>query len=93
MGFLIALLLNQRIQGLSIYRSVYYLPAVVSGVAVALLWMWVFNPQYGILNGILALFGIQGPLWIYSEEWVIPSPVIMSLWGVGGSMLIYLGGL
>ena len=92
-GFLLAILLNQGVKGLSVYRTVFYLPSVVSGVAVALLWAWVFNPQYGVLNGILAAFGIRGPLWIYSEEWVIPSLIMMSLWGVGGSMLVYLGGL
>ncbi len=92
-GLLIALLMNARLPGITIFRTIYYLPAVVSGVAVALLWQWVFNPQMGVINGILWLFRIRGPDWIYSEEWVIPSFILMSLWGVGGSMVIYLAGL
>jgi multiple sugar transport system permease protein len=92
-GLLIALLMNVKLPGITIFRTIYYLPAVVSGVAVALLWQWVFNPQMGVINGMLWLFHIRGPGWIYSEEWVIPSLIIMSLWSVGGSMIIYLAGL
>jgi multiple sugar transport system permease protein len=92
-GLLIALLMNVKLPGITLFRTIYYLPSVVSGVAVALLWQWVFNPQMGVINGILWRFGIQGPGWIYSEQWVIPSLILMSLWGVGGSMIIYLAGL
>jgi multiple sugar transport system permease protein len=92
-GLLIALLMNARVKGMTVFRTIYYLPSVVSGVAVALLWQWVFNPQMGVINGILWLFKIHGPGWIYDENWVIPSFIIMSLWGVGGSMIIYLASL
>ena len=92
-GLLIALLMNVKLPGITVFRTIYYLPAVVSGVAVALLWQWVFNPQMGVINGMLWLLGIRGPGWIYSEQWVIPSFILMSLWGVGGSMIIYLAGL
>jgi multiple sugar transport system permease protein len=92
-GLLIALLMNVKLPGITLFRTIYYLPAVVSGVAVALLWQWVFNPQMGVINGLLWLFGIRGPGWIYSEAWVIPSFILMSLWAVGGSMIIYLAGL
>jgi len=74
-------------------RTIYYLPAVVSGVAVALLWRWIFNPELGVINNILKLFGIEGPAWLTDESWVIPSFVIMSLWAIGGGMIIYLAGL
>jgi multiple sugar transport system permease protein len=74
-------------------RTLYFLPSVTSGVAVALLWIWMFNPDYGLINSALALVGIQGPGWIWTEEWALPGLVIVSLWGVGSSMLIYLAGL
>jgi multiple sugar transport system permease protein len=92
-GLAVAMLLNQKIKGLSIYRTIYYLPSLVGGVAVSLLWMWIFNPQFGVLNWLLSLVGIKGPQWIFSQHWVIPSFVLMSLWGIGGGMIIYLAGL
>jgi len=92
-GFTIALLLNQDIPGVSVWRTIYYLPSVVSGVAVSMLWMLVFQPQFGVLNYLLRLVGIKGPAWLFSPTWVLPAFVIMSLWGVGGGMVIYLAGL
>ena len=90
----IALMLNRDIKGVAWFRTVFYLPSVISGVAVSLLWMWIFNPDFGILNHLLwKFFRIQGPAWIASEEWVIPSLIIMSLWGIGGGIVIYLAGL
>jgi multiple sugar transport system permease protein len=90
----VAVLLNQKVPFLSFWRTVYYLPAVITGVAVALLWKWVLNPQYGIVNFLLYQFlHIQGPRWFYSEDWVIPSFWLMGIWGIGGSMVIYLAGL
>ena len=89
----LALLMNQKVRGIAIWRTLYYLPAVISGVPVALLWMWIFNPQFGIANWALSLVGIQGPSWLFDETWVLPAFVIISLWGVGGSMVIYLAGL
>ena len=94
LGMAVATLLNQNIPGRSVWRTLYYLPSVVSGIAVAILWSWIFNPRIGLINSaIKAVSGIQGPKWIFSEEWALPSMVIMSLWGVGGSMLLYLAGL
>lgn len=92
-GFSIALLLNQKIKGLSIWRTIYYFPAILSGVAVSLMWMWVFNPDFGVINLILSYFGIQGPGWIASADWALPSLVVISVWGAGGGMIIYLAGL
>jgi len=92
-SLMIALLLNQQIPGRSVWRMIYYLPSVVTGIAVAILWSWIFNPRIGLLNSALAVIGIQGPTWIYSEQWALPSMVLMSMWGVGGNMLLYLAGL
>lgn len=90
----VAVLLNQRVPYLSFWRTLYYLPAVLSGVAVALLWKWLMNPSYGLINYFLkAALGIEGPRWFFSEQWVIPSFWIMGLWGIGGTMVIYLAGL
>ena len=93
LGLLLALLLNQKVKGLSVFRTIFFLPSVVSGVAVSLLWMWIFNPRFGIINVLLKKIGIIGPLWLGSEAWAIPALIIMSIWGVGGGMLIYLGAL
>jgi multiple sugar transport system permease protein len=92
-ALLIALLMNQRIFGIYAFRTIYYMPSVISGVPVALLWMWIFNPSFGVLNTALAWFGIAGPQWLFDPVWVIPAFIIMSLWGVGGAMIIFLAGL
>jgi multiple sugar transport system permease protein len=89
----IALLLNQQIHWQGFFRMVYYLPSIVSGVAVSILWAWLYHPDLGLLNGLLAYFRIRGPGWIYSEEWALPSFVLMGIWSSGGSMLIFLAGL
>jgi multiple sugar transport system permease protein len=93
-AFLIALVLNQGVWGQGIFRTIYYLPSVVSGVAVSIIWIWLFSPNNGIINAFLSVFGVSpGPRWFYSPEWAMPGLIIMSLWGVGGAMLIYLAGL
>ena len=90
----VAVLMNQKVPGMSYWRTIYYLPAVVSGVPVAILWRWLFNPEFGIINWLLwSLFHIQGPMWLYSKQWVLPAFVVMSLWGIGGGMVIYLAAL
>jgi multiple sugar transport system permease protein len=92
-ALLIALMLNQGLRGQGLLRTLYYLPSIVSGVALSVLWAWVFHPDLGLFNGLLALVGIHGPKWIASEQWAMPSMIIMGLWGSGGSMLIFLAGL
>ena len=92
-AFFVALLLNTQVKGINVYRTIFYLPAVISGVAVALLWAWIFNPEFGLINNLLIKIGIEGPRWIYDEAWVMPSLIIMSLWGVGGGVILYLAGL
>ena len=93
LALLIALVLNQKLLGLSIWRTIYYLPTVISGVAVSLLWLQIFNPRAGLLNNFLAILNIEGPSWLYSSTWALPSLIIMSVWGVGANMLLYLAGL
>lgn len=92
-ALVIAVLLNQKIRPLGFWRAVYYLPALVSGVAVALLWGWVLDPDYGLLNSALGFFGLPQPRWLLSEFWVIPGIVMIALWGAGANMLLYLAGL
>ena len=90
----IAVVLNQGIKGQSFWRTVYYLPSVVSVVAVSLLWRWLYEPDLGLLNTVLKSIGIQGPRWIFSTQWAMPSIIIMGLWwSAGAPMLIYLAGL
>ncbi|RIK26462.1 MAG: ABC transporter permease [Chloroflexi bacterium] len=92
-ALLVALLLNQKIMGLGLWRTIYYLPTVISGVAVSLLWLQIFNPRAGLINNFLALFGVKGPAWLYDSTWALPSLIIMSVWGVGANILLYLAGL
>ena len=92
-GLALALLMNQKVRGISIFRTVYYLPSVISGVAYVVLWMWIFHPSAGLVNTLLAYVGIPGPRWLASPDWALPAIVIMSLWGLGRSMVIYLAGL
>jgi multiple sugar transport system permease protein len=92
-GFVIALLLNQNIRGQSVYRILYYLPSVIPGIASALLWLWLFNPEFGVINWLLSLVGIAGPRWLYDTETAKLALVIMSLWTAGGNMLVFLAGL
>ncbi len=92
-ALLIALLLNQRVRLLSLWRMIYYLPALVSGVALAVLWGWVLDPNYGLLNTALGWLGLPQPRWLLSEFWVIPALALMAVWGAGANMLLYLAGL
>jgi multiple sugar transport system permease protein len=92
-GLAVALLLNLKVPGLSVWRAIYYLPSVVAGVAVAVLWQYVFNPRFGVLNWVLSLVGIRGPGWLVDPNWAIPSLALMSVWGAGGSMILYLSAL
>jgi multiple sugar transport system permease protein len=92
-SFLCALLLNTRVPGQSIYRVIYYLPSIVPVVASTLLWLWILNPNSGILNTFLAQLGIRGPNWTHDPFWSKPSLIFMGLWGVGNTIVIYLAGL
>ena len=89
----IAVLLNQKVPGVTAWRTIYYLPSVVSGVAVATLWVWLFHSQFGLINLGLSLVGIQGPAWLGDPDWALAALIIMSFWGIGGGMVINLAGL
>ncbi len=92
-SFLLALLLNQPVRGIALFRTIFYLPALVSGIAVAILWTNILQPEYGLLNTALAKIGIEGPGWLKSPDWAMPGLILMSVWGVGGSVVIFLAGL
>ena len=89
----LALLLNAETKAMAFFRTIYYLPAITPTVAAAILWRWILQSQWGLLNSALGIVGIQGPLWLGSVIWSKPSIVLMSLWSQGGSMLIFLAGL
>ena len=93
LGLGLALLLNSGVRGLRFYRTAYFLPSVLSGVAVALLWRWVFENQFGLANTMLRSIGVSGPNWLGDGSWALPALVIMNVWSVGGGMIIYLAAL
>ncbi len=92
-GLSIAVLLNAKIKGMAVYRTIFYLPAIVPEVASSILWIWVLQPSNGLLNNVLSWFHIHGPLWLQSATWSKPSIILMGLWGAGASMIIWLAGL
>ena len=92
-SLVLAVLLNQNIRFKAFFRTLFYLPTIIPAVASAMLWLWIFNPQYGLINSVLAMAGIRGPGWLVDARWSKPAFIIMGLWGVGGSMVIYLAGL
>jgi len=89
----LAMLLNQNVKGSAFFRTAFYLPSVISGVALAMIWSWVYSGDYGILNYFLSLVGIEGPDWLNDTKWSLVAMVIASLWGQGSMMLIFLAGL
>ncbi len=89
----LALLLNTPARGLGIFRTLFFLPSVTNTVALSILWLWLLNPEFGLLNSALHAIGIEGPLWLQDEAWSKPALVLMSLWTVGGQMIIFLAAL
>ncbi len=92
-SFICALLLNIKVRGQSIYRVIYFLPSIVPTVASTLLWLWILNPNSGLLNTLLSYIGIRGPNWTRDPTWAKPALIILGLWGVGNTIVIYLSGL
>ena len=93
-SLLLAVLVNNAVKGIKIFRTIYFIPSIVTGVVLSVLWLWMLNPEYGLINSFLAFFGIQGPLWLLDPNWSKPSMVIMSLWSIGGGrMLVFLAAL
>lgn len=93
----IAVLLNQPVRMRGAFRTLFFLPSLVPLVALAILWQWIFNGQYGILNylldGLLGPMGLQPPSWMADPAWTKPALILTGLWGVGGSVVIYLAAL
>jgi multiple sugar transport system permease protein len=92
-AFLLALMLNANVKGQSVFRTVFYLPSIVPVVATSILWVWILNPEYGLINAVLAKIGIEGPGWLTDPKWSKPALILTGLWGVGGTMIIFLAGL
>jgi multiple sugar transport system permease protein len=92
-SFFCAVLLNLKVRGQSIYRVIYFLPSIVPTVASTILWLWILNPQTGIMNDLLGNIGIQGPNWMSNPNWSKPGLILMGMWAMGGTIVIYLSGL
>ncbi|WP_049567383.1 carbohydrate ABC transporter permease [Nonomuraea sp. SBT364] len=92
-SFAVAMLLNQRARGLAIWRTIFYLPTLVPAIANVVLWIWIFNPDFGLLNSLLREAGLPTSQWVHSERLAVPSLIVMSTWGFGNTMVIFLAGL
>ena len=89
----LAMLLNQRVKGIGFYRTLYYLPTMLPIVVSSFIFLLVLDPQFGVINNLLGVFGIPGPGWLTSPDWSKPALIVLGLWGVGNSVVIYLAGL
>lgn len=92
-AFVVAMLLNQNVRGKAVFRTIYYLPTLVPLVASSMLWIWLFNPDFGLLDQLLHSAGMPRSKWIYDQSSSVPSLVLMSSWGFGNSMVVFLAGL
>lgn len=92
-ALLVAVMLNRPIPARSVFRTIYFLPSMVPVVGAAMIWMWVFNGEYSLLNYALGKIGINGPQWLQDPAWTKPSLVLMSIWGIGNQIVIYLAAL
>jgi multiple sugar transport system permease protein len=92
-AFFLAMLINTRIPGIAIFRTIYFLPSIVPAVANAILWAWLLNTEFGLVNWALRQLGGSRIAWLQIPDWTMASFIIISLWGVGGSMIIFLAGL
>lgn len=93
LSLLLAMLLNQKVPGQGVFRTLFYLPSLISTVALVTIWSWAYSHEYGILNYLLSLLNIPAVDWLGSPDWAMRSVVIAGLWGLGGTMLIFLAGL
>ena len=93
LSFGLAMLLNTQLPGIGIFRTIYYLPSIIPAVASAALWAWMFNTEFGLINVIIRAFGGPKVPWLQSPDWALPAIIIISLWSVGGAMIIFLAGL
>ena len=93
LAFLLAMLMNSKVRGITVFRTIFYIPSIVPAVSNAVLWAWILNSDFGLLNALLRVFGVRRILWLQDPDWALPALVLMSLWGLGGGMVIYLAGL
>jgi multiple sugar transport system permease protein len=93
LALILAILLNNTLRGNSIFRTLVFMPTVVPAVAAAVIWIWILNPQWGLLNGFLRMINIQGPPWLSNPDWAKPALLIITLWMIGSDMILYLAGL
>ena len=93
LAFFVALLLSKKVKGLGFFRTSFYIPYITSGVAVTILWGWIFQKDYGIINYVLSLVGIKGPNWLGDKNIAMISIVILSLWTIGNNIIIMLAGI
>jgi len=92
-GIGLAVLMNRKLKGIGLFRTLFYMPSVVPQVAAALVWLWMLNVRYGVVNTLLGSVGVKGPNWLGSPAYILPSLILIALWGVGGTAVIYLAGL
>jgi len=92
-AFFLAVLLNNKIPGLGIFRTLFYIPSIVPIIATSVIWLWMYNPDFGLFNSVIRFIGLPKQQWLFSEGGVVPSLVFMSIWGVGPMMIIFLAGL
>ncbi|MCC6891617.1 MAG: sugar ABC transporter permease [Anaerolineae bacterium] len=92
-SFFLATLINRQFPGIAIFRTIFYLPSIVPAIANALIWAWMFNTEFGLINVIIRAFGGAKVPWLQSTSWAIPAFVVLSLWSAGGAMIIFLAGL
>jgi len=92
-SLILAMLLNTKVKGMPLFRTLFFIPSLVPQVSLACLWLWVFNGEHGVLNSLLLKFGIEGPNWLGNPAWAKPALVVMAVWGGGNAMLIYLASL
>jgi multiple sugar transport system permease protein len=88
-----ALLLNMNVKGQSLYRTIYFLPTLVPAVAASLLWLWLLNAKYGLVNDLLSMIGIVGPNWLVDPDWTKPAIILMGFWGTGTTTVMYVAAL
>jgi len=93
LAFSLALLMNTKVRGITVFRTLYYLPSIIPAVANAILWAWFLNSDFGLLNALLHAIGLSKVLWLQKPAWALPALILMSLWSLGGGMVIFLAGL
>ncbi|MFD1673321.1 carbohydrate ABC transporter permease [Alicyclobacillus fodiniaquatilis] len=93
LALLLAVLLNQKVKGQALFRTIFYAPSIISGVAISFLWSWLLNPIFGVVNYLLSFIGVHGILWFSGIHTVVPSFVLMTVTSIGGTMIIFLASL